>query len=616
MSPPHQSIIIQRGIFLAPRVPNSARALQRKKMKKIKAKKAEKEKFESGRASVKEMIAEAERLDKAAAAEEEEARRKRARAAKLRVVAAAKGEEEKDKKEDKKEEKEEEEEKKEKKEEEDEEEEEMLISFEDESEQMIIEENVAIPADMNMTHYRSSRGKTDLLDVDAMFFAALEATCIVCGTEIDGLHRWAKHFRAVSLGSFTPISLTHPSVYCSSTGVRVTVPLCPASSHPAVRIPADAVTDEWVSERMPEHDQTDLYVFHEPCWRRLVSHFSPTEFDVGYVFEALEYLPLPLLRGFHEFAPTDLKPPYMWEAVNEGLVRQADYANLDDLMRFAKALPSPWRPVMSSAPFVADIFQRLPLELIEMIAVLLPTRDVLHLRQVSRGVAPVFSSSAFWKTRFDLNAERGFLWPVVRDLIDTAKGNGFDWRLLYHCTCHLTCSQWFRLELRSWEALRWLRDTALALASGAPRPLDYRGDALHYYHNAMIGDTHLEVVDCDSRVLYIAVSAHDDCGSHDEPGSVCITGLEFFFEDGPTAILGYTSPGAKNVPRKWWRNSKSGWTKMAHPRVRVMMDLIDFKGIMVTHTHDGGWGTTLIMLIMAYALVLWKRSHKSWRYLT
>ncbi|GAT20678.1 F-box domain protein [Aspergillus luchuensis] len=435
-----------------------------------------------------------------------------------------------------------------------------------------------------------------------MFFAALEATCIVCGTEIDGLHRWAKHFRAgeLELDSYPqfpwdllpPIPLTHPSVYCSSTGVRVTVPLCLAPSHPAVRIPADAVTDEWVSERMPEHDQTDLYAYHEPCWRRLVSHFSPTEFDVGYVFEALEYLPLPLLCGHYESTPTRLKPPYMWEAVKEGLVHQADYANLDDLMRFAKALPSPWHPAMSSAPFVADLFQRLPLELIEMIAVLLPTRDVLHLRQVSRGVAPVFSSSAFWKTRFDLNAERGFLWPVVRDLIDTAKGNGFDWRLLYHCTCHLTCSQWFRSELKSWEALRWLRDTALALASGGPRPLDYRGDALHYYHNAMIGDTHLEVVDCDSRVLYIAVSAHDDCGSHDNPGSVCITGLEFFFENGPPAILGYTSPGAENISRKKWRNSER--TKMAHPRVRVMMDLIDFKGIMVTQTLDGVSGVLIL----------------------
>ncbi|PYH28279.1 F-box domain protein [Aspergillus neoniger CBS 115656] len=552
------------GIFLAPRAPNSARALRRKEMKKVKAKKAEKKKkmFESGHAYVEEMIAEAERLEKAAAVDEEEARRKRARAANLRAA-----------------------------------------------------------ADMDMTHYRSSRGRTDLLDVDAMFFAALDATCIVCGTEIDGRHRWAKHFRAVSLGSFTPIPLTHPSVYCSSTGVRVTVPLCPAPSHPAVRIPADAVTDEWVSERMPEHDQTDLYVFHEPCWRRLVSHFSPTEFDVGFVFEALEYLPLPLLCGHHESTPTGLLFPYKWEAVDEGLGHQPDYANLDDLMRFAKALPSPWRPVMSSAPFAADLFQRLPIEIIEMIAVLLPTRDVLHLRQVTT------SPPVFWKTRFDLNAERGFLWPVVRDIINTAKGNGFDWRHLYHCTCHLTCSQWFRLELKSWEALRWLRDTALALASGAPRPLDYRGDALHYYHNAMIGDTHLEVVDCDSRVLHIAVSAHDDCGSHYAPGSVCITGLEFLFEDGPTAILGYTSPGATNIPRKKWRNSQR--TKMAHPRVRVMMDLIDFKGIMATHNLDGrekhavngggvvwGRGTTLIMLIMVYALVLWKRSHKSWRCLT
>lgn len=163
------------------------------------------------------------------------------------------------------------------------------------------------------------------------------------------------------------------------------------------------------------------------------------------------------------------------------------------------------------------------------------------------------------------------------------------------CTTALAISpaaNGFRLELKSWEALRWLRDTALALASGAPRPLDYRGDALHYYHNAMIGDTHLEVVDCDSRVYQIAVSAHDDCGSHYGPGSVCITGLEFFFENGPPASLGYTSPGATNIPRKKWRNSQR--TKMAHPRVRVMMDLIDFKGIMMTHNLDGVSGLLIL----------------------
>ncbi|GKZ26674.1 hypothetical protein AbraCBS73388_002925 [Aspergillus brasiliensis] len=287
---------------------------------------------------------------------------------------------------------------------------------------------------------------------------------------------------------------------------------------------------------MPEHDQTDLYVFHEPCWQRLVKHFSPHEFDVGYVFEALEYLPLPFIRGIDESTPLRLHAPYMWEAVDEGFESQPEFANLNDLVRSAKPPPKPWRPAMPSSPIVADNFRRLPLEIIEMIAVLLSTQDVLYLRQVSRGVAPIFGSLTFWKTRFDLNGERGFLWPVVRDLISTEKGHGFDWRLLYHCTCHLDCSHWFRLELKSWESLRWLRDTALALASGRPRPLDYRGDALHYYHNAMIGDTHLEVVDINSRVLRIAVSAHEDCGPHEHHGFVCITGLEFFFEDRPKVM--------------------------------------------------------------------------------
>ncbi|GKZ38028.1 hypothetical protein AbraIFM66950_009942 [Aspergillus brasiliensis] len=410
-------------------------------------------------------------------------------------------------------------------------------------------------------------------------FQVFESGCMICGMGIQPPQRWATQFRAV---------------YCSPTGVKVTVPLCMAPSEYRVRIPADAVTDEWTSERIPEHDQTDLYLFHEPCWQRLVKHFSPHEFDVGYVFEALEYLPLPSFHDCNKRIPFDLEPPYMWDAVDDGPESRSLPADLKDLMKCAKAPPMLWCPVLSPFPMVADPFQRLPLEIIEVIAVLLPTRDVLNLRQVSRGAAPIFGSLAFWKTRFDLNAERGFLWPVVRNLRTTEKGHGFDWRLLYHCTCHLNCSYWFRLELKSWEALRWLRDTALALASGTPRPLDYRGDALHYYHNAMVGNTHLEVVDIDSRVLQIAVSVHMDC----DCGSVCITGLEFFFENRPKVILGYTSPGATQVPGIEHRNYERPW--LAYPRVRVLMDLVDFKGILVTREPDGVYGVFICQSMDEY----------------
>ncbi|KAL3248546.1 hypothetical protein ABHI18_012000 [Aspergillus niger] len=121
MSAPIQNIVVQRATFLAPAAPNSvpagkARALRRKEKKKVKAKKVEKKSFENGSASIKELLDEAERLDKAAAVEEGEARKKRARAVKLRAAAAAKGEGEGGDKE--KEEKDEKEEKEEKKEEE------------------------------------------------------------------------------------------------------------------------------------------------------------------------------------------------------------------------------------------------------------------------------------------------------------------------------------------------------------------------------------------------------------------------------------------------------------------------------------------------------------------
>ncbi|GCB19947.1 hypothetical protein AAWM_02832 [Aspergillus awamori] len=97
MSAPIQNIVVQRATILAPAAPNSvpagkARALRRKEKKMIKQKQMDKKKFEDGRASVEELLDEAERLDRAAAVEEEEARKKRARAVKLRVAAAAKEE--------------------------------------------------------------------------------------------------------------------------------------------------------------------------------------------------------------------------------------------------------------------------------------------------------------------------------------------------------------------------------------------------------------------------------------------------------------------------------------------------------------------------------------------
>ncbi|SPB43060.1 unnamed protein product [Aspergillus niger] len=335
-------------------------------------------------------------------------------------------------------------------------------------------------------------------------------------------------------------------VYCTKAGVKVTKPLTVSPNYPTAQIPAHAEADEWTSARVPKYDQTDLYFFHEPCWQRLLEHFSLQEFDLSRLFEALEHLPLPPALNLIDMVPDDEPVDTVLDAVDGKFQGHLDHPNLDDLRRFARAPPRPWCPV------------------------------------VSRGVAPIFASSNFWKTRFYLNDEGGFLWPAVRDFMGAAnRQEEIDWRLLYHSTSQLNCSTWLLLERKIWEALRWLRDTALALAYGTPRPPDYRGMALHHYHNTLIRGTHLETVNIDSPVRQVAISAHSDISP------VHVTGLEFFFKDRPKASLGYTLLGAKAMSGEEYRDDESVQEYLEYPGIRVTVDLEDLRGIIALPTSSG-----------------------------
>lgn len=56
-----------------------------------------------------------------------------------------------------------------------------------------------------------------------------------------------------------------------------------------------------------------------------------------------------------------------------------------------------------------DCFRLLPLEVRFEIAYLLPTPEYLSLRLASKAMIPIFESQKFWKTRFLVHCERGFL---------------------------------------------------------------------------------------------------------------------------------------------------------------------------------------------------------------
>lgn len=218
---------------------------------------------------------------------------------------------------------------------------------------------------------------------------------------------------------------------------------------------------------------------------------------------------------------------------------------LEHLMQPSKSFPESLQEIEKGQLYhnPTDSFNALPLELREGIAMQLPTHDVLNLRCTSRAMVPMFWSSTFWASRFSINGERGFVYPLVKDLTRNARNN-INWRLLYHCTCKIKCGSDFDFHIRLWESLSWLRDATLARYSKVCMPLSFAGRAMQHYHNTCYPDTHIETVDIAPSLYQMTISAVKI------RGSVYITGLGFFFSNQQSILIGYKTPGAKVMTRE------------------------------------------------------------------
>lgn len=110
----------------------------------------------------------------------------------------------------------------------------------------------------------------------------------------------------------------------------------------------------------------------------------------------------------------------------------------------------------SSVVLHPDGFGNLPIEIRLQIATYLPTVDFLSLRQSSRAMVVIFEFQSFWKSRFSVNGDRGFLNCL---LTDPRKHESRDWRLIYRCTANIDRShEHLWAAQRRWRNNRWLRE--------------------------------------------------------------------------------------------------------------------------------------------------------------
>lgn len=201
----------------------------------------------------------------------------------------------------------------------------------------------------------------------------------------------------------------------------------------------------------------------------------------------------------------------------------------------------------------------------------LHTQDFLNLRLASRSMVSIFSSTAFWKSWFQVNAERGFLNYHFRDSLEKKANERIDWRLLYHSTCKIQYCQSFDLTKYVWEVSRWLKDAMMQKAAGEDGSLEFAGRALQSYHNTCWAGTHIETVDVPSSLTKVGVSV-----ARGNNGRTIFTGIEFISQDRSSVILGRKNPGTEVMSVEEVRVGQG--VSWEYPGAQAMMDAKSFRG--------------------------------------
>ncbi|KGO45450.1 hypothetical protein PEX1_094350 [Penicillium expansum] len=214
----------------------------------------------------------------------------------------------------------------------------------------------------------------------------------------------------------------------------------------------------------------------------------------------------------------------------------------------------------------AHYFEWIPLEIRLEIAAYLSTVDFLNLRLCSRAMADIFEDETFWKTRFFVYGDRGYL-AFLTEGIQRAR----DWRLIYRCT-HDSSKLHPELRIRRqyWQHNRWLRDVYMMTRKQNP-PLQAQVDnkkSLQWQKAAgqmicprevrrlMSGANSKLCPTCRTKhealtqsvpfskdVVGLAISVlSDPCSDPDSPHTF-VAGLELIYpSDMPNTVLGYRLP--------------------------------------------------------------------------
>ena len=177
----------------------------------------------------------------------------------------------------------------------------------------------------------------------------------------------------------------------------------------------------WFVNSMIERPPT-AHSIHDRCWELLIRHFDDSsDICLDRLFEMCRDVPWPNIEkrvaGREDLDPR--KPPII-RGLRKAAQRRPkpDGAYIEDSS--------------SDRSSMTDCFRSLPVEIRMEIATYLSTVDFLKVQCCSRAMAVIFARQAFWKTRFLVTGDRGFLNYLLED-----DRKSHIWRLVYCCTSYL-----------------------------------------------------------------------------------------------------------------------------------------------------------------------------------
>lgn len=214
-----------------------------------------------------------------------------------------------------------------------------------------------------------------------------------------------------------------------------------------------------------------------------------------------------------------------------------------------------------------DPFSSLPAEIMKIIADWTDMVDYLNLRLASRVMASLFHTQSFWRQRFNIHMERGFLSCLVEEDKSRGCSSQADWHKIYYKTeparmlrqhGRNSCQ---RILARYWFCLRisWIRDTYVKRKiSYAPLPEDeqkvFTNACWHTVNGLLAAGSRYWIPkrpqDCPVKESVILPQAFAKVGFwvFQTPTRTFIAGMEFISDSMvPNIGLGYQIPGRKCI---------------------------------------------------------------------